>query len=239
LTRLRRALPFCLTLAVACLPFVGPAGEDPYFSAWKRIEGFREVAESLRIETGHYPGDLAEICQDRPQYRLLCDPVDGAPRRDRWGNEIWYEPIGSTYRIGSPGPDVQRGTADDLEVSTEEELIRVRELAGCYLVEPNDEHEHEDRLLVLDTARMNFLSSERAGWAPSPEPFGRPKWHPWRKDSVVVTWAAVGSVVDMRLLPVSDTLRGVLHSPTGTAQWWDHELPFLVSAKPIDCDRTN
>jgi hypothetical protein len=90
---------------------------------------------------------------------------------------------------------------------------------------------------VLDTARIDFLGSERKAWAPSSEPFLQPKWHPWRQDSLVVTWARLEEVVDLRLLLQADSLRGVIHSPTGYKQWWNHAVPFPVIAIRIDCEQ--
>lgn len=136
---------------------------------------------------------------------------------------------------GTAGPDGERGTPDDLEIDSAAERERVQRSAGCFLIEPEDSHDHMRRLLVLDTARIDFLSSERKAWGPSPEPFQSAKWHPWRHDSVVVTWAKPQDVVDLRLLPKADSLRGVVHSPTGFESWWDHTVPFPVIGHRIDC----
>lgn len=234
----RRPLRSLLLVLVvsSCLPFLGARWDDPYFSEWKRIEAIREVAESLRYVGSEYPSDLSAICTGAPRYGQLCDTEGEVPVRDRWGNEIWYEPSATQYRIGSAGPDGERGTPDDLEIDTTVERKRISGLAGCYLVEPLDAHDHDERLLMLDTARIDFLSSERKAWAPSPEPFPQPKWHPWRHDSIVVTWARVQEVVDLRLVPEADTLHGVVHSPTGFRTWWDHAVPFSIIALRIDCD---
>lgn len=222
-----------LALVASC---AAPRVDDPYFSVWKRIEIIREVAESLRYEAGEYPSDLAAICADSSRSDLLCDSSGDLMIRDRWGGEIWYEPTTDRYRIGSYGPDGERNTADDLEIDYAVEHERVIRSAGCYLIEPDDLHNHIDRLLVLDTARIDFLSSERRAWGGSPAYFERPKWHPWRHDSLVVTWARPRDVVDLRLLPRADSLSGVLHSPTGYEKWWDHALPFSVVAVRVDCE---
>lgn len=189
----RRPLRSLLLVLVvsSCLPFLGSRWDDPYFSEWKRIEALREVAEPLRYAGGEYPSDLSAICTGAAQYGQLCDAEGDVPVRDRWGNEIWYEPSATQYRIGSAGPDGEHGTPDDLEIDTAVERKRISGLAG---------------------------------------------WHRWRHDSIVVTWAKVQDVVDLRLVPEADTVHGVVHSPTGFRTWWDHAVPFRIIALRIDCD---
>lgn len=226
-----------LVLAVSsCLPFLGSAQDDPYFSVWKRIEAVREVAESVRHVAGEYPSDLSAMCPEPSGHDRFCDSLPDALVRDRWGHEIWFESSEAHYRIGSLGPDGLRGTPDDLEIDSAIEGDRVSAFSGCYLIEPDDPHHHEKRLLVLDTARIHFLSSERRAWVPSPERLSVPKWHPWRQDSVLVTWGETREVMDLRLFPRADTLGGVAHSPTGVRDLWGHTVPFPVKAVRIACD---
>lgn len=126
----RRWLAACLLL-LAASSCAGPRADDPYFSEWKRIEAMREVAESLRYEVGEYPSDLAAICEGASQYNLLCHSTGEVPIQDRWGGQIWYEPTEAHYRVGTAGPDGERGTPDDLEIDSAAERERVQRGVRC------------------------------------------------------------------------------------------------------------
>lgn len=216
---------------------VAPAGDDVYVSEWQRIEAVREYVEGARALDGALPMSLEGLCTGSSANPWLCESGEERATRDRWGNPLVYTVLADgAYRIGTRGPDGLIGSEDDLTVDSDEELERVRGSAGCYVFElPDGEGELVRRLLALDTTRFSQLRAEWEAFGTAPPDAVPPKWHPWRHDSILVSWTSVSKVLDLRLVLSSDSLVGVAHSPTGMATWWDQPLPFEVRGARLDC----
>lgn len=241
--RARIVSSWLLLVTCGCIPFVaGGGGEsersDPYYSEWQRIEAIREFVDGWREQNGALPASLAELCSGSSERRSwLCQ--EGAERatRDRWGNEFRYEPLDGSYRIGTSGPDGIHGSDDDLSVHSADEMHRVRALSGCYRLQLPDTHgDTIQRLLILDTVRVRALRAEWRAFASVADAGSpRPKWHPWRSDSILVSWTAVASIVDLRLVAFGDSISGQVDSPTAVPTWWNRTVPFRIDGVRVDC----
>lgn len=215
----------------------GVVRTDVYFSEWQRIEAVREFVEGWRIEHGAPPRSLAGLCAESTANSWLCREGRDGATRDRWGRALHYVTLPSGgYSVGTAGPDGVVGNDDDLIVRSDSELARVRLLAGCYGFDvPDDSGAMVRRVLSLDTIRFSALRAEWRALGTAPAEAVPPKWHPWREDSVLVSWAEVSRVLDLRLAVRGDSILGVAHSPGGVSTWWDQPLPFEVRGARLDC----
>lgn len=232
--------PLVVLSATCARPFGGPSapgGADVYFSEWQRIEAVREYVERQRADVGALPTSLDGLCAGADRNAWICGGGVGAATRDRWGNTLFYERTNATtYQIGTGGPDGELGTDDDLIVHSEHELDRVHRYAGCYAFEvPDRSGRPARRIVALDTARVSALRAEWQAFGTAPPDAVTPKWHPWRHDSLLVSWAEVSRVLDLRLEVSGDSVTGVVHSPNGFSTWWDQPLPIDVRGVRLDC----
>lgn len=96
---------------------LGPTGEKiaTPVKRWKAKNGANNLLRELQAETTAGrplppPFEFKAWAQ-----RELRDPEAGT---DPWGSPFYLEPgRGSIVTVGSPGPDLKKGTADDVEVS--------------------------------------------------------------------------------------------------------------------------
>ncbi|HSJ33274.1 MAG TPA: hypothetical protein VK933_17670 [Longimicrobiales bacterium] len=105
-------------IGVAALPLLerlGPVGERAA-NPFRRWKARNEAEFFLRIISD----DRAEV-RPLPEERLFKDWVlRRMPEEtgvDPWGSDYWLRRRGSTFTVGSSGPDRQRDTADDVTVT--------------------------------------------------------------------------------------------------------------------------
>lgn len=79
------------------------------------IQAIGTAIDTYEVDNGIYPQSLQNLLTKGNENNWNGPYMkDGRMPKDAWGNDFSYSLQGDTYKLSSPGPDGQSGSADDI-----------------------------------------------------------------------------------------------------------------------------